>query len=93
MITYPCYDDDPVYEDDQCSVNRMLYDPRIKPVSDHLSAIFMCIVNNKITKIATYTLLYIKAHGSESRGQEEAAYTHVFCLLDHYSELFTGWQL
>ena len=31
----------------------------------------------------------IKTHGSESRGQEEAAYTHVFCLRDHYSELFT----
>ena len=37
MITYPCYDDDPVYEDDQCTVNKILYDPRIKPVSNHLS--------------------------------------------------------
>ena len=40
MITYPCYDDDPVYEDDQCTVNKILYDPRIKPVSDHFSKIF-----------------------------------------------------
>ena len=40
MITYPCYDDDPVYEDDQCTVNKILYDPRIKPVSDYLSAVF-----------------------------------------------------
>ena len=37
MITYPCYDNDPVYEDDQCTVNKILYDPRIKPVSDHCS--------------------------------------------------------
>ena len=37
MITYPCYDDDPVYEDDQCTANKILYDPRIKPVSDHFS--------------------------------------------------------
>ena len=43
MITYPCYDDDPVYEDDQCTVNKILYDPRIKPVSDHLSKIIACI--------------------------------------------------
>ena len=28
--------------------------------------------------------IYIKTHGSESRGQEEAA-----CPRDHYSELFT----
>ena len=40
MITYPCYDDDPVYEDDQCTVNKILYDPRIKQVSNHLSAVF-----------------------------------------------------
>ena len=39
MITYPCYDDDPVYEDDQCTVNKILYDPRIKPVSNHFSTI------------------------------------------------------
>ena len=36
MITYPCYDDDPVYEDDQCTVNKILYDPRIKPVSIYI---------------------------------------------------------
>ena len=39
MITYPCYDDDPVYEDDQCTVNKILYDPRIKPVSNHFSTV------------------------------------------------------
>ena len=38
MITYPYYDDDPVYEDDLCAVNKILCDPRIKPVSDHFSA-------------------------------------------------------
>ena len=36
MITYPCYDGDPVYEDDQCTVNKILCDPRIKPVSNCL---------------------------------------------------------
>ena len=39
-----------------------------------------------------YTMIvncYIKTHGSESRGQEEAAYMRVFCPRDHYSELFT----
>ena len=36
IITYPCYDDDPMYEDDQCTVNKILYDPRIKPVSNCL---------------------------------------------------------
>ena len=36
MITYPCYDDDPVYEDDQCTVNKILCDPRIRPVSNCL---------------------------------------------------------
>ena len=41
MITYPCYDDDPVYEDDPCTVNKILCDPRIKPVSNHLSTIFI----------------------------------------------------
>ena len=38
MITYPYYiinsSVDPMYENDQCTVNKMLYDPRIKPVSD-----------------------------------------------------------
>ena len=36
MITYPCYDDNPVYEDDQYTVNKILYDPRIKPVSIYI---------------------------------------------------------
>ena len=40
MITYPCYDDDPVYEDDHYTVNKM-YDPRIKPVSDHFNIVCM----------------------------------------------------
>ena len=39
IITYPCYDDDPMYEDDQCTVNKILYDPRIKPVS----ALIKCV--------------------------------------------------
>ena len=33
MITYPYYRDDPMFEDDQCTDNKILYDPRIKPVS------------------------------------------------------------
>ena len=33
MITYPCNRGDPMYEDDQCTDNKILYDPRIKPVS------------------------------------------------------------
>ena len=53
MITYPCYDDDPVYEDDQCTVNKILYDPRIKPVSNHFSIIFTCI-NQLLHIILTY---------------------------------------
>ena len=32
---------------------------------------------------------YIKTHGSESQGQEEAACMRVFCPRDHHSELFT----
>ena len=34
MITYPYYRGDPVYEHDQCTNNKILYDPRIKPVSE-----------------------------------------------------------
>ena len=41
MITYSCYDDDPVYEDDQCTVNKILYDPRIKPVSRKCSTLLL----------------------------------------------------
>ena len=43
MITYPCYDDDPVYEDDQCTVNKILYDPRVKPVSKLFEYIVLLI--------------------------------------------------
>ena len=35
----------------------------------------------------------IKTHGSESRGQEEAACMRVFGPRDHYSEYLHGWQL
>ena len=32
--------------------------------------------------------IYIKTSGSESRGQEEAVWTRISGLCDHYSELF-----
>ena len=33
MIAYPYNRGDPMYEDDQCTNYKILYDPRIKPVS------------------------------------------------------------
>ena len=38
MITYPYYRGNPIamYEHDQCTDNKILYDPRIKPVSSYI---------------------------------------------------------
>ena len=42
MITYPYYIGDPMYEDDQCTDNKILYDPRIKSVSSYISFQYVC---------------------------------------------------
>ena len=42
MITYPYYIGNPMYEDDQCTDNKILYDPRIKPVSSYISFLYVC---------------------------------------------------
>ena len=42
MITYPYYSGDPMYEDDHCSDNKILHDPRIKPVSSYISFLYVC---------------------------------------------------
>ena len=48
------------------------------------------IINKSARVIFGLARLVIKTHGSESRGQEEAACTRVFSgLRDHYNELFT----
>ena len=31
-----------MYENDQCTVNKILYDPRIKLVSEYVSVLYVC---------------------------------------------------
>ena len=53
-----------------------------------LDKLCFLLVHCKIV-VNTFLGLTIKTHGSESRGQEEAACIRVFWPRDHYSELFT----
>ena len=63
MITYPYYIGDPMYENDQCTDYKILYDPRIKPVSKYVNMLYVCrrILNHTLLQIEYYSsYIYMK---------------------------------